>query len=963
VEDACATNQLANIQLATIQPASPINYQNIVNRQKVKQTARIIITGIAIVVLTFSVQEISAQNSRFDVSGVVVDTSGVGIPSATIVALTRADSVLTKFATSDNKGAFTMKRLVAGEYILQISFVGFQTIRENFEVANANVDVGQHTLHVLVSELDELVVSAEHIPFRVSKDTLSYNAAAFATRPNAVVEDLLRRLPGIEVEEDGTITAQGETVQNVLVDGKEFFGSDATIATKNLPADAVESVQVYDKQSDTAEFTGIEDGEEQRTINLELKEDAKSGYFGNVSGGFGGENSDQRRYDGQASINRFNSNTQLALIANANNVNKTTFGWSEFITFSGGMQNMRDGMGGGGIQVGGRLNDGFAETLALGLNASHDFSDKTWVRTSYFRSSLDNNQNRFVNQESVLGSSLSSLTQLSSDQSSENIAHRVNINAQFTFSEGHDMRLRSDLSFASSSLGLTSNSATAGNDNRGSNSALTQYFTSGDKTQGSARLTWRRKLNEAGRSLILYSRTSLNDSDLSADLTSTLGTIDPRTDLMTYDEVAQLQSTVGDQLSQQYRLSLTEPLGFATLELSGERQVQDQDETKSFFDINAGGSTLNELLSSEFNRSYSYWKGTARLNRSNREQSLNAALTVQTSDLEGTIVNRDQNISNGYTHILPSVVFRKTLSETSTLSARYTTSTREPSLTQLQPFSDNSDPLNVYTGNPDLIPEYRHSIYSDYRFFDQFTFINVFASIRSTYSKNQIVQARTIDSQLKQTITNVNAKSGLSSSARVRFGSPIRKLGVNLNIDNNITHSTGTQLINGEENDSRIIRNTTTVSFDNRIKDQFEIRASVSATYNNLNYSLNSRLNQSYINNSVRFSGEAYLGQSWTVGSSINLRRFDSDVFGSNDNLALLEASISRLLPDGRTEIELVGLDLLDQNQGVNFSNFSSYVQEERIETLGRYVMLRVVHKLSGMGPGGRGGRGGGGRR
>jgi len=932
-----------------------------------KQLKKSFFTLIVCLVLLPQAQGVQAQNSRYDVSGSVVDTSGVGIPSATVVALTRADSVLTKFATSAGDGSFTMRRLVPGEYILQISFVGFQTIRQDFDLAEANFDAGQLTLEILVSELDELVVSAEHIPFRVSKDTLSYNAAAFATRPNAVVEDLLRRLPGIEVDENGTITAQGETVQNVLVDGKEFFGSDATIATRNLPADAVESVEVYDKQSDKAEFTGIDDGEEQRTINLELKEDAKKGYFGNVSGGFGGENTDQRRYDGQASINRFTSETQLAFIANANNVNRTSFGWSEFITFSGGMQALRDGgsTGGGGLQIGGRLSDGFAETLALGLNVSHDFGDKSWLRTSYFRSSLDNEQDRFVNQESVLGSNISSLTNLSSNQNSENVAHSINLNAQLTLGEGHDMRLRSDFSFANSSLGLLSSSQTeGGGDARNAqNSAITDYSTSGDKVAGSAQLTWRKKLSENGRSLIAFSRTSLNDSDMSADLTSTLGGIDPRTNLMTYSEIAQLQSTIGDQLTQQYRISMTEPLGVGTLEVFGERRIQDQDETKSIHDIIGSTSTLNEALSSKFSRSYTYWRGGAQLNRTNQVQTLTVAVNVQQSDLSGKIGGEDDEITNGYTHVLPSVYMRRSISDTGTLTARYRTSTREPSLTQLQPFADNSNPLRVYIGNPDLTPEYTHSLSLDYRFFDQFTFMNVFGSMRSSYTKDQIVQTRTIDSQLKQTISNVNTKGGWSNNARVSFGSPIRSLGVNFNLSNSITHSTGVQLINSEENDSRIIRNTTSVTIDNRIKDIFEVRGTVSATYNNVEYSLNTQLNQSYINNSIRFSGEWYIGEAWTIGTAVDFRRYDAEVFGSNDNVTLMEATISRLLPDDRTEIELVGLDLFDQNQGVSFSNNSSYVQQERIETLGRYVMLRVIHKLSGTGPAG-GGRGGfGGRR
>ena len=198
--------------------------------------------------------DVVAQNGRFDVSGVVTDSAGVGLQGATVVALTRADSVLTKFATSSSDGSFTLRRVPEGDYILQITFVGFQTWRKDITVSEQDFDAGTATLDISVAELDELVVSAEHIPIVIKKDTLEYNAAAFATRPNAVVEDLLRRLPGVEVDADGNIKAQGEDVQQVLVDGKEFFGNDPKMATKNLPANAIDKVQVYDKKSEKRLF-------------------------------------------------------------------------------------------------------------------------------------------------------------------------------------------------------------------------------------------------------------------------------------------------------------------------------------------------------------------------------------------------------------------------------------------------------------------------------------------------------------------------------------------------------------------------------------------------------------------------------------------------------------------------------------------------------------------------------------
>ena len=307
-----------------------------------------------------------------------------------VVALTRPDSVLTAYSITRQDGSFTVEGLEPGDYILQVTLIGYQVLRRDFEVAAADVDAGEVVLPLLAVEMDSLVVSVEHVPFRVNRDTLSYNALAFQTRPNDSVEDLLRLLPGIEVEDDGSITAQGETVENVLVDGREFFGTDPTVATRNLPADAVQQIDVYDKLSDMAEFTGIPDGEEERTIDLLLREEARRGYFGRANGGLGGDIDNQARlaaavgnearYDGALTLNRFSPTRQISLTARANNVNQSGFSWGDYADFAAGAEVLAATMaaaggrgggrgGGGGLQFGGGggSNDGFTETMSAGL--------------------------------------------------------------------------------------------------------------------------------------------------------------------------------------------------------------------------------------------------------------------------------------------------------------------------------------------------------------------------------------------------------------------------------------------------------------------------------------------------------------------------------------------------------------------------------------------------------------------
>jgi outer membrane receptor protein involved in Fe transport len=899
----------------------------------------------------FTAQQAEARQDRFDVSGAVVDSAGVGLQGATVVVLTAADSTLTKFATANAEGGFTLRRVPEGEYILQITFVGFRTIQHNFSVAGADAALGMFTMEIQTEELDELVVSAEHIPMVVKKDTLEYNAAAFATRPNAVVEDLLRRLPGIEVASDGSIKAQGEDVQKVLVDGKEFFGNDPKIATKNLPADAVAKVQVYDKKSDAAEFTGVDDGQEEKTINLELKEDAKQGYFGNMSGGYSADG----RYDGQASINRFSGSTQLAFIGNLNNINRQGFSFSDYISFMGGMGAMMGGggiaFGGNGIQVGNNLSDGFSETLAAGLNLSHEFGSKFDVQSSYFLSTIENNQVRSVQSQQVLGSSLSASSAENSTQLSDNLTHRLNLNAKYEFNKGHDVRLRSNFSLSNSKLSNFGVRSTSDLSGIVQNTSDTRYLTDGKSTGGTGSLTWRKRLNEKGTSLVADYRANLNDSDTDADLESLTG-IAGGGNVLTYEEIQQIQSSLGNTLQQTQRLSLSQSFGGNNhlIEVQGERQSINEDKDQVVYDLVSGAQIRNNLLSSGLDRTYTYYRGGATYRRNWETVNLGIGVEVQESTLEGTILERDVNISNGYTHILPNMNLRWSPKQGQNVFLNYDTRTREPSMNELQPFTDNSDPLNVYVGNPNLEPEYSHNMSLNYHFFDQFTFVNFFAFLRAGYTDNKIARSRTIGQGFAQETTSINTDGDWTYSGNMDFGTPIRPLGMKVNLNYNGMYNRGLEFVNGEESTNRTLRNTVRTTLENRDKERFDLAVTASWTFNDVKYSINERQNQNYMNSSYEVRGSLYLGETWEISSSLDYRMYSQEAFGDARNIPLWEASITKSLIGQRADLQLVALDLLDRNEGINISNNGTTLREERINSLGRYVMLKFIYRLSGSG-------------
>ena len=915
--------------------------------------------------------------AEYTVSGVIADTAGAGLNGAMVVALAKPDSVLTRFTTSNGEGVFSLGGLGPGEYILQVTLLGHGTIRQDLSLTG-DVNVGTINLEVMAVEMDPLVITLDHVPFLNRRDTLGYNALAFRTRPNATVEDLLRQMPGIEVETDGSITAQGEEVENVLVDGREFFGSDPKIATQNLPADAVERVEVYDKESDMAEFTGIADGEEERTINLELKEEARSGYFGRTSGGLGadmdnasvspgfGESVARRLptlsesgtvaggipYAGALSLNRFSPTTQLALIGSANNVNQAGFGWGDAMSFGG-----RDfGRGGGD-------DDGLTESLSVGLNASHDFggNDDNWVRTSYFLSTLDNFQNETRRQEQLLGTNASSLVDRATRTETDNSRHRVNLNSQFTLSEGHELRLRGNLNASTSLLDRVDLQDTRSGSGQFLTFASTNYDVDGDDLGGDARLTWRKRLNDNGQSLVAEARVNISDSDRLTNLASTIeGNVEnPRARA---GDVLQEQTNVGQTLNHSVRLSMTQPLpGRSVVEIYGERSATAEDENQSVFDIGAAGRTLNPLLTSGFERTYSYLRGGFRFNRTNEAGRLILGLRVQGSNLEGTILDRSEEIANGYTHVLPNAEYRIQVDDTRTLQFRYSTSTREPRMTDLQPFVDNRDPLRIRVGNPDLRPEYTHRLRTEYRFFDTFSFVNLFTWANVSVTTNDISQARTVTERGLQTISPVNLGQSWSANGGASFGTPLRWMGGQVDLNYNVRYSHSNEFVNQVENRSRSLSHTVGVELENRAKEDYDVRGGAKFTFSDVSYSLNEELNEDYLNSTLYGSADVYLGP-WTLATELQYRLYDQDLFGPGRNVALWEASLRRLILDDRAEIRLVAFDLLGQNQGVTYTNSPGFIQERRVESLTQYVMLNFTWYLGSQAMAGGGGRGGGGR-
>jgi hypothetical protein len=895
-----------------------------------------------------------------DLTGLVADSTGSGLLSSTVVLMEKKDSTLTGFGITEANGRFLMKKITPGDYLLQVSFVGYETHWQSLTIAAGSdiLDIGQIKLQPHSSMLEEVEITADRVPLRMQADTLTYNAAAFKVQPGAPVEDLLKKLPGVEVQPDGSIRAQGETVQNVFVDGKEFFGNDPQVATKNLPAEAVDKVQVYDKKSEMAEFTGIEDGRDAKTINLELKEGHKNGYFGNATAGGGTDN----RYHGRFNLNRFSNKSQLSAIGMANNNNQAGFSFNDYMQFMGGLSSMMSGGGSGGsrsvrlsfdmkgpgIPLEGGQVDGMLITAAGGLNFNRDFGKKTRLQSSYFLSHIQNDIVRNVERQNLLGDGAFRNTE-AEDRTTLSLNHRLNVSLRHEIDSFSNVSLQSNLAFSDARFVSNGLSQTFGTNGLLENDNQRDFHSDGERFDLTNSATYRRRFGKKGRALVVDGSLNFGDNKQNGRLASQTRFLENIYDSIHLD---QRQRSTDEALSYGLSASYTEPMGKAKyLEINASRLNYTNETVKDFYDIFSNGEELNTSLSNRFNRGYTYDRAGANLMINRKKWNLTGGTALQRSTLAGQQRGEFEPVKRSFTRLLPSLFYSYEPGIGKNFNLVYQTNLREPSPEQLQPLVDNSDPLNQYVGNPGLQPEYSHQLNAHFMRFDQFSFTSFFANISAEYVKDRITNASSVDSLLRRTVRPVNVKNERSIRGFIDFNTPIRPLKITMRLGLNSFWSRGILFVNERSNNTTRTTNGFDFSISNRKKEHFDATIGVRMSHSRTTYSKAAALNQTYLNQRYYVELAVYPTKKWELGTKFRYSVYSQENFGGEQTIPLWEASLSRyLLKNNRGKLTLSAFDILNKNIGVRRNSELNYLEQQRINTLQRYVMLTFAYSIQGFG-------------
>ena len=912
-----------------------------------------------------------------------------------------------KYVLTDSEGVGTLVKLAKGTYTVKAELMGYEPLSK-VVVVEKNVDLGVLRMKEDTQVLDAAAISAVGNPIIVKKDTIEYTASSFKTSDNDMLEALLKKLPGVEVESDGSITANGETIKKITIDGKTFFLDDPQLASKNIPAKMIEKVKVVEKKSDQALFTGIDDGEEEMVIDLSLKPGMMQGWFGNLMGGAGhdipGANSDMNdwRYQGAAMVGKFTENSQISMIMNANNTNNRGFN-----DVAGSMmQGMRGGGMGRGMGGWGGGN-GISNTWMGGLNGAFTLFDGDMDLSGNY---LYNGSDKFVQEESSKITYLDDGSRLLNDQSGTNHTfsqgHRFGIRLEHKFSQNTSILFEPQFNFGSGAFTEYSDFQTYTEKDSKRDSTNRGYTSNtGDNNNWSTSgfLLFRQRLGKPGRTLSANVRYNFSNNELFG-FNQSLTQVKGEDGLWSPEIVNQRFDQNSKSASLNGRLVYTEPITEyfffeANYQYGWSRNTSYKSTFNSGFDtINENGQLVydpsGELQDSRYSNSILNRSITQRagFNFSYQKDKIRAQLgaSANPTDTYNETTGHDA-YRNKVVNWSPQAMFNYEFSENSNMRLFYFGRSSQPSTSQLLPVPDNSNPLNISLGNPNLNPYFNHSIRSMFRYTNKMTFTSVNASVGGGLTENAITNAQWYDPSGVQYSIPVNGPATGNVNGRVMVNSPFGKSGFSIFSMTNARYNRSTSYIgtgaldsskyydaenasfdytlfnqdfpNLGESDLFIENNTQTLSFTQRLRftyrnDFVEFTLGGRTRMNKSWYTMeNSQLDATW-NNQADFS------MNWTIPCGLNLIA-DLDYNWYNgyttpqEDEFVLNAEITQQIFKKKATLAVKAYDILGQSKNLSVSDSANYHMETRNNTLGRYIIVSLTYRFGTFG-GGRGGMGGG---
>lgn len=902
------------------------------------------------------------------ITGTITDTVNfINTGYAAVSLLRSSDSVLQTFSRTDEQGFFTLKVDSNKHYLLLISHPSFATYVEDIDISQPNTDLGTIIMTSKKQMLSEVVITDSRA-IVVKGDTIEYKADSFQTRAFDNVDELLKKLPGIEIGKDGKIKAYGQEVKKMTVDGEEFFSDDPAIVSKTLRASAIDKVQVFDKKSDQAAFTGIEDGERTKTINLQLKEDAKRGYFGKIAlgGGLPGY------WENQAMINAFSKKRKIAAYGIMSNTNSNGLGWEDRGKFGGMSNSWSEGDDGNWVMEGATDLDlggwdgqfsgqGLPRTWTGGVMYSNKWlNDSLSLNANYkFGKMITEADNNSISQYILPDTQYSTIN----NQNTTNIGTQNAVYMDSKYLIDSSSSLKVSIQAKTSETNVTSNASfqSLASNNDLINDNLSNQQTNTKNKTVDAKIDYNKKFRQKGRTFTATLSGNWKDANGTGILQSNYN-------LYALDSAYSLnqsKTNTSNSLTGNLKTAYTQPLSEKIfLNFNYKLGLNKNSLENNSYDRTYTGGQYQDIYNPTFSSNYDFNNiqnyGGAGMRFDYKKIKFGFTANIANTHFTQKDLLFDTTYNYSYFNVLPTAYFRYSRSQTSNLAFRYNTSFKPPSIAQLQPLRNNNDPLNIIIGNPSLSPSYNHRFNVNFNDYKMLKSRSIYLNFDANFIQNAISEKTNIDISARKVTEfvnvdgnyNLNLNTGYSRKLVGKFNSGIY-LGTNYSHNNNF--------INGLAN----VNNQSTISPNIDINysgdTTFSFDINFTPAYNITTSSIGQTSATKYWTFEQGFNGNYNLPHNFSIGTSIdwNIRQRVNEQ-DKNNNVFLWNAYIQKdFLKDKSLQAKLSANDILNQNKGYQRYNTATFISEQNYNVIQRYFMLSIIWNFTKSGadkaPGGDG--------
>nr|WP_299387897.1 outer membrane beta-barrel protein [Allomuricauda sp.] len=895
-----------------------------------------------------------AQAQEFSIKGKLLDaTTKSPLEGATIHAESVQDSVLITYAVSNAKGHFNLEgKTRQKEVNVFFSFTGYKTLQRTISVQRDS-NLGTLELEELVQELKGVNVTGERIPIKVKNDTLEFNAASFKTRPDATVEDVLKRLPGVEVDSDGKITSNGQDVDKVLVNGQVFFSNDPKVATKSLPKEVVDKIQILNTKTKTQEFTGEEGDGETKTINLTIKEDKNKGYLGRASAGYGTD----ERYQLNGLLNYFRDTERVSVIAGSNNINNTGFSFDEIYDMvgrssrSGASFNSQGGFTVGGLSFG--FGQGIVTSSNLGASYANQEKGKYMANANYFLALSDSYNDEKNSRENILNTGSFFTDSESSFEGTTN-SNQGGANLEFDVDKTLRISLRPQMSISHTDS-KTSRSTVSRDDTDeiiNNNQILDQ--SNRMNRRFSNNLDILKKLDTIGGYLRLSfnNENSKEENKISFNSETNLFGDNPETETLD-------QQTTVDNSEDSYQVEATYRLAFSkvySMDIGYEFSHLKEENTKEVFDFDDGTgsySLFNQELSSDFD--FTTVQSTPSLGFAKRNDKLHMGITARytRTDLDNEDFLQNSTFSKTFDNLLINSFFRYNFDSSKRLSIGLRTSLDIPELQQLQPVPNISNPLNVIVGNPNLKPGINRRIYLGYNNFNWRERTGTYIYMGMVFRDDQVSPTTITDEDFLRTTRYVNVDGNYSHYAGIGVSKELRKdstLTIKVNLRPSVNLQKNVGFNNGDRLEAKRFSFNPRVSTLFNYKELVTLEPEYTLSLNTTRYNLDHLSDIKFTAHNIKLKTTTYWPKNVVWGNDISYS-YNSNVGPGFDKDALFwNASIGLQMFKKQATLKLLGYDILNQNINTRRTTGEDFIQDFQGTVLQRYFMTSFTFKFDQFG-------------